>query len=120
MKRLVTNAPVLKYFDSTKGVILQCDASDKGLGGVLMQDNHPFAYASRALTDPETRYAQIEKQLLAVVYGLERFYTYTYGRRVAVESDHKRLEVIVRKPLHRRIFPTTEVKHLLQKLRAST
>ena len=100
VKRLVTNAPVLKYFDSTKGVTLQCDASDKGLGAVLMQDDHPVAYASRALTDPETRYAQIEKELLAVVYGLEKFHTYTYGRRETVESDHKPFEVIVKKPLH--------------------
>ena len=100
MKRLVTNAPVLKYFESTNGITLQCDASDKGLGPVLMQDNHPIAYASRALTDPETRYAQIEKELLAVVYGMEKFHTYTYGRRVTVESDHKPLEVIVKKPLH--------------------
>ena len=100
VKRLVTNAPVLKNFDSTKGVTLQCDASDKGLGAVLMQDDHPIAYASRALTDPETRYAQIEKELLAVVYGLEKFHTYTYGRQVTVETDHKPLELIVKKPLH--------------------
>ena len=65
-----------------------------------MQDDQPIAYASRALTDPETRYAQIEKELLAVVYGLEKFRTYTYGRQVTVESDHKPLEVIVKKPLH--------------------
>ena len=65
-----------------------------------MQDDQPIAYASRALTDPETRYAQIEKELLAVVYGLEKFHTYTYGRQVTVELDHKPLEVIVKKPLH--------------------
>ena len=57
-------------------------------------------YANRALTDPETRYAQIEKELLAVVYGLEKFNTYRYGRQVTVESDHKPLEVIIKKPLH--------------------
>ena len=65
-----------------------------------MQDDHPVAYVSRTLTYPETRYAQIEKELLAVVYGLEKFHTYTYGRRVTVESDHKPLEVMVKKPLH--------------------
>ena len=97
----VTNAPFLKYFKSTKGVTLQCDASDKGLGAVLLQDGHPIAYANRALTDPETRYAQIEKELLAVVYGLEKVHTYTYGRQVSVESDHKPLEMIVKKPLYR-------------------
>ena len=76
VKRLVTNAPVLKYFDSTKSVTLQGDASDKGLGAVLMQDDRPIAYSSRALTDSETRYAQIEKKVLAAVaYGLEKFHT---------------------------------------------
>ena len=95
---LVTNAPVLKYFDSTKGVTLQCDESDKGLGAVLLQDSHSIAYASHALTDPETRYVQIEKDLHAVVYGLEKFHTYTNGRQVTVELNQKPLEVIVKKP----------------------
>ena len=53
-----------------------------------MQNDQPIAYASRALTDPEMRYAQIE-ELPVVVYGLEKFHTYTYGRSVAVQSDHK-------------------------------
>ena len=101
VKLLVTKAPVLKFFDSTESLTLQCDASDKGLRAVLLQKGQPIAYASRALTDAESRYAQKEKELLAVVYGLERFHTYTYGREVFVESDHKPLEVIVKKPLHR-------------------
>ena len=46
-------------------------------------------------------YAPIEKELLAVVYGMERFHHYTYGRKVTVNSDHKPLESIVKKPLHR-------------------
>ena len=98
VKLLVSNAPVLKYFDSTDSLILQCDASDKGLGAVQLQKGQPIAYASGALTNAETRYAQIEKELLAVVYGLEKFHTYTYDREVTVESDHKPLEVIFKKP----------------------
>ena len=101
VKLLVTNVPVLKYFDSTESLTLQCDASDKGLGEVLLQKGQPISYASRALTDADSRYAQIEKELLAVVYDLERFHTYTYGREVTVESDHKPLEVIFKKLLHR-------------------
>ena len=97
VKLLVTNAPVLKHFDSTESLTLQCDASDKVLGAVLLQKGQPIAYASRALTDAETRFAQIEKELLAVVYGL---HTYTYGREVTVESNHKHLEVF-KKTLHR-------------------
>ena len=58
------------------------------------------SYASRALTPPETRYAQIEKELLAIVFACDRFEAYIYGRdRVSIESDHKPLEMIVLKPL---------------------
>ena len=60
-----------------------------------------MAYASRALTDAETRYAQIEKELLAIVFACERFDVYIYGRDVVkVESDHQPLEMIMRKPLN--------------------
>ena len=58
-----------------------------------------MAYASRELTDAETRYAQIEKELLAIVYSCEKFHQYTYGNKVRVLSDHKPLESILKKPL---------------------
>ena len=74
---------------------------NKGLGAVLTQNGKPVAYASRALTDTETRYAQIEKEMLAIVYALEKFHQYTYGRRVTVYSDHQPLETIIQKPLCR-------------------
>lgn len=56
-------------------------------------------YTSRALTDAKTRYAQIEKEMLAIVIALERFNQYTFGRHVHIESDHKPLEAIMLKPL---------------------
>ena len=101
IKDAVCRDPVLQYFDLTKELVLQADASEKGLGAALMQEGHPIAYASRALTDTETRYAQIEKELLATLFGLERFNTYTYGRPVLVQSDHKPLEMIQKKHLQR-------------------
>jgi hypothetical protein len=52
---------------------LQCDASDTGLGATLMQNGQPVAYASRFLTKTERNYAQIEKELLAIVFGTEKF-----------------------------------------------
>ena len=64
-----------------------------------MQDDKPIVYASRALTDPETRYAQIEKELLAVVFAFTRFHHYVYGKEVKVESDYKPLESITKKAL---------------------
>ena len=66
----------------------------------LAQNGQPVAYASRALTPPETRYAQIEKELLAIMFACDRFEAYVYGRdHVTIESDHKPLEMIVLKPL---------------------
>ena len=53
IKELVSQAPVLQYYDVTKPVTIQCDASRKGLGAVLLQDNKPVYYASRSLTDTE-------------------------------------------------------------------
>jgi len=66
-----------------------------------MQNGHPIAYASRALTETESRYAQIEKEMLAIVFSVEKFNDYTFGRKTIVHTDHKPLESIVKKPLHR-------------------
>lgn len=99
VKQMVTKAPVLRYYDMHKPLVIQCDASEKGLGAALLQEDHPLAYVSRALTDTETRYAQIEKELLAVVYACERFHQYTFGQHVTVLSDHRPLEAIAKKEL---------------------
>ncbi|RVE62485.1 hypothetical protein OJAV_G00157530 [Oryzias javanicus] len=99
LKALVSQAPVLKYYDVNKPVTLSVDASSEGLGAVLLQEGQPVAYGSRALTDCQKRYAQIEKELLAIVFGCEKFHQYLYGRHVHVESDHKPLEVIFKKSL---------------------
>lgn len=101
IKAVLSNEPVLKYFDTTKDVILQVDASKGGLGAVLLQDKHPVAYASRALTAAEENYPQIDKELLAIVYGCEKFHTYTYGREVDVQTDHQPLVSIAQKPLYK-------------------
>ena len=96
----MSTIPVLRYFDPTVPITLQCDASSTGLGAVLLQQDQPVAYASRALTATEVNYAQIEKELLAILFGLERFHHYTYGVPVTVQSDHQPLQTISWKPLH--------------------
>ncbi|GFO19566.1 retrovirus-related pol polyprotein from [Plakobranchus ocellatus] len=73
--------------------------SQFGLGAVVTQRGKPIAYASRSLSEAESRYAQIEKELLAVVFGLERFENLTYGQHVTVLSDYKPLEAILNKPI---------------------
>ena len=62
-----------------------------------MQDGKPIAYASRSLTAVQTRYAQIEKELLSIVFGCERFHQYVYGKDIEVHTDHKPLLNIVNK-----------------------
>ena len=99
IKAILSAEPVLTFYDVHKPVIISCDASQSGLGAILLQDTKPIAYASRALTDAETRYAQIEKELLAVVFAFNHFHQYVYGKEVKVELDHKPLESITKKPL---------------------
>lgn len=99
LKNMIANTPVLKYYSPEEELTVQCDASDTGLGAALVQMGKPIAFASRALTQTERGYAQIEKEFLAMIFSLEKFHQYTYGRRVTVQSDHKPLENIVRKPL---------------------
>ena len=99
IKELVTSSQVLGYYSQSKPLYLQCDASQSGLGCALLQEGRPICYASRALTPAETKYAQIEKEMLAIVFGMRRFHTYTFGRHTIVLSDHKPLEIITKKPL---------------------
>lgn len=100
LKACITSPPVLHYYNVEKPVTLTCDASQHGLGAACLQDQNPIAYASRTLTQTETRYAQIEKELLAVVFACHRFYDYIYGKPVLIETDHQPLVTIHNKPFH--------------------
>lgn len=71
LKKHLINPPVPSYHKVKKPVTLTCDASQYGLGVACLQEGLPVAYASRTLTDTETRYTQIEKELLAVVFVLK-------------------------------------------------
>ena len=100
VKKLVTEAPVLAYYDAKKPITLQCDASQDGLGVTMLQQGSPVYYASRALTNAERNYSQIEKELLAVVFACTRLDHYLFGQSgITVESDHKPLSTITKKPI---------------------
>ena len=98
---MIVSAPVLAYYDVNKPVVIQCDAAQSGLGATLLQESRPMAYSSRVITQTEENYAQVEKELLAIVYACEKFDQYIFGRsNVIVQSDHKPLETIFKKPIH--------------------
>ena len=99
IKKAITSANSLQYFDSKKPVTIQVDASSRGLDATLLQDKGPIEYRSKLLTETESRYSNIEREMLAVVHGLEKFHYYVYGRGVTVETDHKPLEAIFKKHL---------------------
>ena len=73
---------------------IQVDASQVCLGVVLLQNHKPVAFVSKALTKAKCHYANIEREMLAVVFRAERFRTYNYGRSFTIKSDHKPLESI--------------------------
>lgn len=99
LKELLSSRPVLQFYDEEKEIRLSVDSSKDGMGAVIFQNGGPVAYASKALTETQQRYAQIEKELLAIVFGCHRFKQYIYGKKVVVETDHKPLESIFKKQL---------------------
>lgn len=98
LKKLMICPNTLGYFDVADRTQLVADASPVGLGAVLIQINSQgsriIAYASKSLSDVERRYAQIEKEALALVWAVERFHYYLYGRSFELITDHKPLETI--------------------------
>ena len=99
LKTVITQTPVLQFFDVNKPVTLSVDPSSKGMGAVIMREG-PVAYASKALTECQQRYSQIEKEMLAIAFGCEKFKEYLCGQeKITVETDHKPLESILKKPI---------------------
>ena len=96
IKEILLSKHCLSFYDATKPVSIYVDASGSGLGTVLTQNNKPIVYASRALTETQKRYATLEQELLAVVFGCQKFNQYIYGKQVTVYSDHKPLGNIIK------------------------
>ena len=88
---------ILPYFDRNKETILQTDASKKGFGAVILQEEQPIYYASRALTSAEKNYQNLECEAQAAVWDMEKFHHFLYGRRFILQTDQKPLVSIFRK-----------------------
>lgn len=98
LKRRLSNADNLGYFDKDAKTLIIADASPVGLGAILIQEQQGrkrvISYASKSLSAVERRYSQTEKEALAVVWACERFHVYLYGIEFTLYTDHKPLETI--------------------------
>ena len=100
LKRLLVAEPILRLPDMTKPFLLRTDASDAGIGAVLLQQHEgklfPVAYASKKLLPRERNYSIMEKECLAVVWAVKRFNVYLYGAPFVLQTDHQPLAYLNR------------------------
>ena len=98
VKERLASQPILKLPDMSKTFTLRTDASGQGLGAVLLQEcdgkKFPVRYASRKLTKCEQAYATVEKECLAVVWGVQQLQKYLYGKEFVLETDHQPLSFL--------------------------
>ena len=89
----------LTYYDDEKPCTIQVDASSVGVGAALIQEDKVIEYHSRALTSTQQCYSNIEREVYALVNGLEHFHHYVFGKPFEVHTDHQPLVQLSIKPL---------------------
>ena len=98
LKRAICKDPILRLPDATKPYIIRTDASNTGVGAILLQEYEngmwPIAYYSKKLKGSQINYSTIEKELLSIVLGIKRFYNYVYGDEFILETDHLPLQYL--------------------------
>ena len=100
LKKELVRAPDFAYYNPRKETILQTDASTKGLGACLLQDDKPIYFTSKALTEMQRGYIAIEIESLAVAWAVEKFHHFLYGCHFILETDQKPLEAILSRSLN--------------------
>ena len=108
LKSKLSQKPILKMPDHSKEYVLRTDASNKGIGAVLLQQHgeklFPISYQSRKLKTAEKNYATVEKECLGTVWGIQKFERYLYGRKFVLETDHKPLQYLQKNATNPRLL----------------
>ena len=99
-KQKLMEAPVLAHYNPDHPLRLAADASAYGIGAVISHvlfdaTEHPIVCASRTLTKSEQNYAQLEKEAFSLIFGINKFYSYLYGRKCILYTDHKPLTILL-------------------------
>ena len=107
-KQYLVSAPVLAHYNPNLPICLAADASAYGIGAVMSHvfpdgSERPVDFVSRTLTATERNYAQIQKEALSLVYAVQKFHQYLYGRSFILVTDHKPLTTILG---HKRGIPS--------------
>lgn len=119
LKSLLCQSPILVHYDIKKPIRLSVDSSQHAVGAVILHGKNPIAYASKTLNKSQMNYAQIEKELYAIVFGCKKFHQYLYGKQIHVETDHQPLVTLFKKPLAevptrlQRMMITLQAYHLI-------
>lgn len=100
LKHALTSAPVLALSDFTKVFVIDTDASDKGIGAVLMQDGHPLAYVNKALGPKTSTLSVYDKEYLAILLAVEQWRPYLQLKEFVIRTDHKSLTNLNEQRLH--------------------
>lgn len=98
LKEILGKEPILKLPNVDREFIVQTDASNTAMGCVLVQEyegiRHPVNFASKKFTDREKRYSVEERECLAMVWGIQKFHRYLYGKEFTIETDHCGLQYL--------------------------
>ena len=99
LKNALTSVPVMAYFDTTKDTIITVDASPVGISAILApKDSASDDCRIVAISSVEKRYSQTEKEALSIVWAVEHFHLFIYGKPFQLITDHKPLEIVYDSP----------------------
>jgi len=99
----MVEAPVLALPDFTKTFVLETDASDYGLGAVLMQEGHLVAYLSKPLCQNNQSLSTYEKECMAIIMAVEKWCSYLQNREFIIRTDHKSLLYLTEQRVHTKL-----------------